>query len=49
MIEKAGEVTISRAKQACIALDTKGIDYFNYVSFIEAIRAIPGVKPEDLK
>lgn len=49
LIAKAGDVAIAKARQACIDLGAKGIDYFNYTAFVEAIRALPGVKLEDLK
>lgn len=49
LINKASEVATQKAMQACYDLGAKGIDYFNYASFITAIRTMPGVTLEDIK
>lgn len=49
LIAKAGDVAIAKARQACIDLGAKGIDYFNYTAFVEAIRALPPITLKDLK
>ena len=49
LINKASEVATQKAMQACYDLGAKGIDYFNYSSFITAIRTMPGVTLEDIK
>lgn len=49
LITKAGYVVVTKAKQACIDLGAKGIDSFNYTSFVEAIDNLPTIKLEDLK
>lgn len=48
MIAKAGDVAAAKARQACIDLGAKGIDYFNYKSFVGAIDKLPSIKLEDI-
>lgn len=49
MIQKAGYVVVTKAKQACIDLGAKGINYSNYTSFVEVIDNLPTVTLNDLK
>lgn len=49
LIAKISKVVVTKAKQACIDLGAKGIDYFNYTSFVEAIDNLPPITLNDLK